>query len=140
MIMNCIASCLHAMVRRVRKSQLSLLVKVPGTTCKLEYLPMRAQYPLLYKLHLLFVETDACMALFITCFFWGLVWPGPSPRLSCPLRFCCTSRTCCLRRTTHAWGCFHLLACGGWYAFYLWLVLAAAKTINKNDICLQNSN
>ena len=34
---------------------------------------MGAQYPLLYKLHLLFAETDACMALFITCFFWALV-------------------------------------------------------------------
>ena len=32
-----------------------------------------AQFPLLYKLHVLFVNTDACMALFITCFFWAVV-------------------------------------------------------------------
>jgi len=32
-----------------------------------------AQYPLLFKLHLLFMETNACMALFITAFYWGLV-------------------------------------------------------------------
>jgi len=31
------------------------------------------QYPLLYKLHLLFMETNACMALFITAFYWGMV-------------------------------------------------------------------